>query len=397
MPEPLYIHMPEAAAKKKGRLLLRLMPLWVLAALAGAGWLWFESGRIPSSWAMVDGMVYAVSAEFPARVEAVHVREGDHVKRGQVLARLDARNYSQRYGEAVRETSGLRSLIGPPSIEETAARLKSAQESELDMTRRLALARQAEDMKQKQRQERIAEHVRLQLALRTLDSQGGEASVGKGRYAAARQAEANARAAKEQVEVEFEQASLARAAMDQELNRVREEMLRYKQMVSRERYAQPQYVKQARAAAATRQQAPDGNLYAPQDGRILRGLAAPGQTVRGGDPVVLLLPEGPEAQNAYWLLAYFPLETKSSIKPGQKCSITLKQSGTKFEGSVYDLLEPQPLPSTASSSSVGDSKDAGAPTVYLPVRISLKNMEAQPLMPGDEAICTVVTRTLWNY
>lgn len=49
------------------------------------------------------------------------------------------------------------------------------------------------------------------------------------------------RLAKERAMVEFEQVSLVRAAMDQELARVREETLRFKQMASRNRYA-PQYV-----------------------------------------------------------------------------------------------------------------------------------------------------------
>ena len=106
--------------------------------------------------------------------------------------------------------------------------------------------------------------------------------------------------------VEFEQVSLVRAAMDQELARVRDETLRYKQMASRNRYA-PQYVTGALGAAmnAAPQQVVDGNLYAPQDGRILRGLAMPGQTVQRGDPVVLLLPEGKDAQKSFWIIAYF--------------------------------------------------------------------------------------------
>lgn len=75
MPEPIYLQMPEPRLKKHGRMFLRLLPLWVIGCLVAAGWWWIESGRVTSTWAMLDGMVYAVSSEFPAKVESVAVRE----------------------------------------------------------------------------------------------------------------------------------------------------------------------------------------------------------------------------------------------------------------------------------------------------------------------------------
>lgn len=396
MPEPVYLQMPEPRLKKHGRMFLRLLPLWVIACLVAAGWWWIESGRVTSTWAMLDGMVYAVSSEFPAKVESVAVREGDRVKKGQVLARLDVRAYAGRLGEAGREAAGLRAMAGPPSIEETAARLKQAQDSEQEMVRRIALARHDEDLKQKAREERVAEHVRAQLALRTLDSQGGERAVGSARYAAAKQAEAQTRLAKERAIVEFEQVSLVRAAIDQELARVRAEALRYKQLASNNRYA-PKYVAGALGAAmnAVPQNAVDGNLYAPQDGRILRGIAMPGQSVQRGEPVVLLLPEGKEAQKSFWLLAFFTQDDANALKPGQKCAITLKND-TKLEGRVYDRLDPQPLPPNALADSKDAKETAGRPEVYVPVRITISDGEGKQFEPGMLGKCEIMTRVFWN-
>ena len=396
MPEPIYLQMPEPRLKKHGRMFLRLLPLWVIGCLVAAGWWWIESGRVTSTWAMLDGMVYAVSSEFPAKVESVAVREGDRVKKGQVLARLDARAYAGRVGEAGREAAGLRAMAGPPSIEETAARLKQAQDSEQEMVRRIALARHDEDLKQKAREERVAEHVRAQLALRTLDSQGGERAVGSARYAAAKQAEAQTRLAKERAIVEFEQVSLVRAAIDQELARVRAEALRYKQLASSNRYA-PKYVAGALGAAmnAVPQNAVDGNLYAPQDGRILRGIAMPGQSVQRGEPVVLLLPEGKEAQKSFWLLAFFTQDAANALKPGQKCAITLKND-TRLEGRVYDRLDPQPLPPNAIADIKDASETAARPEVYVPVRITISDGEGKQFEPGMLGKCEVMTRVFWN-
>ncbi|WP_291442440.1 biotin/lipoyl-binding protein [Desulfovibrio sp.] len=396
MPEPIYLQMPEPRLKKHGRMFLRLLPLWVIGCLVAAGWWWIESGRVTSTWAMLDGMVYAVSSEFPAKVESVAVREGDRVKKGQVLARLDAKAYAGRVGEAGREAAGLRAMAGPPSIEETAARLKQAQDSEQEMVRRIALARHDEDLKQKAREERVAEHVRAQLALRTLDSQGGERAVGSARYAAAKQAEAQTRLAKERAIVEFEQVSLVRAAIDQELARVRAEALRYKQLASSNRYA-PKYVAGALGAAmnAVPQNAVDGNLYAPQDGRILRGIAMPGQSVQRGEPVVLLLPEGKEAQKSFWLLAFFTQDDANALKPGQKCAITLKND-TRLEGRVYDRLDPQPLPPNAIADNRDTRETAARPEVYVPVRITISDGEGKQFEPGMLGKCEVMTRVFWN-
>ena len=396
MPEPIYLQMPEPRLKKHGRMFLRLLPLWVIGCLVAAGWWWIESGRVTSTWAMLGGMVYAVSSEFPAKVESVAVREGDRVKKGQVLARLDARAYAGRVGEAGREAAGLRAMAGPPSMEETAARLKQAQDSEQEMVRRIALARHDEDLKQKAREERVAEHVRAQLALRTLDSQGGERAVGSARYAAAKQAEAQTRLAKERAIVEFEQVSLVRAAIDQELARVRAEALRYKQLASSNRYT-PKYVAGALGAAmnAVPQNAVDGNLYAPQDGRILRGIAMPGQSVQRGEPVVLLLPEGKEAQKSFWLLAFFTQDAANALKPGQKCAITLKND-TRLEGRVYDRLDPQPLPPNALADSKDASETAARPEVYVPVRITISDGEGKQFEPGMLGKCEIMTRVFWN-
>jgi len=396
MPEPMYLQMPEAPLKKHGRLLVRLLPLWVIAALIAGGWWWLEAGRISSTWAMLDGMVYTVSSEFPARVESVMVREGDHVKKGQVVARLDASNYARQLAAAGSEGANLRVMAGPPGMDETAARVRQAQDAEQDMVRRIALARHEEDLRQKNREDRVADHVRAQLALRSLDSQGGERAVGASRYAAARQAEAHTRQAKERAIVEFEQASLVRAAIDQELARVREETLRYKQMASRNRYA-PQYVAGALGALANAapQQAVDGNLYAPQAGRILRGLAMPGQSVQRGEPVVLLLPEGAEAQKSFWIVAYFTQDDANALKPGQKCAISL-QNSIKLEGRIYDRLEPQPLPPNATAGSKDVKETASSPQLYVPVRVTISNGEGKQFEPGMVADCVVLTRVLWD-
>ena len=222
---------------------------------------------------------------------------------------------------------------------EMAGRLRQAQEAERDMVQRLAQARHEEEAKRRRREERVTEHVRAQLNLRSLDSQGGERAAGKSRYAAAQRAEAEARARMEDAKADFEQVSRMRAAMDQELGRVRDEVLWAKQLASRNRYAAPG---SSRTAAPLPVRA-DGTLYAPVNGRVLRGSAAPGQVVQGGEPVLLILP-GRRGRGAILLGTGLLSSGRRSHQAGQVCEVRLTPDGMRLSGTVAEVLAPQPRP-----------------------------------------------------
>ena len=220
MSEPLRLDPPVSGRSPRLRHALLACGL-LLAALCC--WWWLQPPGPTSVRAVVDGMVFPVVSPFSARVEAVFVAEGDRVRQGQVLARMDTTELKERFAAAGRETAALRAPSGPPGMEEMAQRLRAAQEAEQDMTRRLGLARHEEDMKRRVREERVAEHVRAQLHRRSLDNQGGEAAVGKARHTAAREAETRTRQDMERAAADFEAASRERAALDQELARIRQE------------------------------------------------------------------------------------------------------------------------------------------------------------------------------
>ncbi|SDF26192.1 HlyD family secretion protein [Desulfovibrio legallii] len=402
MSEPVYLSMPKAV-RSKAPLWLRLLPLWILVLLAlGAAWLWAEAGRLESVRAVLDGMVLTVAPQYTARVVDVPVTEGQEVRRGQVLARLDAADYNRRLAEAAREADGLRRMAGPPGREETAARLKDAEAAERDMVRRLAQARNEEDARQRQRQERVAAHVRAQLHLRGLDSQGGPRAAGQSAYAAAQRAEAEARAAMERAVTAFEEASRARAALDQELGRVRNELLRYKEAASRGRYGQ-----RPGGGSVVPMPVPvaDTALYAPQDARVLRVLTVPGRTATKDEPVALLLPRGEQAAGGFWVQAYFAAEDARRIKPGQPCAVRLEQSGAELTGSVEAVLAAAApaatgqAPARSAEGAFGaparDRSVTDAPQALIPVRIRLQAAEAADLTPGQSARCSVQTRSLW--
>ncbi len=409
MSEALYIEMPPHKKRGKKSLWLRLLPLWVLVLLfLGGVWLWLFQGRIASDHAMLDAMVHVVAPEFSAPVEGFFVREGDSVRRGQPLLRLNARAYHDRLAEAGREGAALRGMagqaLGPPTMEESAARLKAAQEAEQNMVRRLALARNEEDARLRLQQDSVALHVRLQLDLRSLDAQGGERVVGKSRYATAVASEAQARRQMELSKVEHEEASRMRTALEQELGRIRQEMLRYKQMASRQRYAPMPSDRPGGAHKGQDSPLADANLYAPVDGRVLRITGVAGQMARSGEALVLLLPDGAAVTENYWLLAYFAQDRAGGILPGQPCRIAL-EGGQALRGAVLDVFAPQALPGNPQvlpgnpQGQQGGKKTEGgaAAALYTPVRISIEPGDQALPPPGTLAECVVFSRDILGF
>lgn len=378
MTENITLELP-APAQGGRRLLLRLLPLWLLLA-AGAGLaLWLLTGRVASVRAVLDGMVFPVAADFPATVAALEVRPGDRVRQGQPVARMDG-SHARRLAEARREVAGLRPPAAP-DMEAHAARLKAAQAAEMDMARRLADARGAEARARKLREERVADHVRAQLALRSLDSRGGAEAVGQSAYASARQAEAKARARMEQAAAEFEQASLSRAAVDQEMERLRAEMLEQRRLLARADRGGG-HVRQALGQGPRDGLPPDGAalLRAPADGRILEPLAEPGQMLERGEPVALLLPD---SGGSAWVLAHFAQADAKSIQPGQKCDVTIEADGIALSGTVRDVLPP----------AMPENDESTGGEALVPVRIDLDAADGLP-PPGAAARCVVRTRSL---
>ena len=146
----------------------------------------------------------------------------------------------------------------------------------------------------------------------------------------------------------------------------------------------------------------DGTLYAPVNGRVLRGSAAPGQVVQGGEPVLLILPEGADAAQSFWVQAYFPLAAGEAIRTGQVCEVRLTPDGMRLSGTVAEVLAPQPLPSgqaqemTRGLTQKGRTEVSGV-TLFLPVRIRLDAPPPAGLLPGQSVDCVVRTRSILGF
>lgn len=391
MSKPLQLEMPvkpEGISPVGGgrtRRLLLLAAAGLLAVLlACLGWLY--AGRVDSVHAILDGMVHVVAPKMPGRVQAVLVKDGERVVAGQVIARMDMDDYLRRLKESGKEVAALRPSA-MPGMAEMAGRLEEAQRAEREMVERLARLRHDEAALRHLHEERVTAHVQSQLRLRTLDAQGVS---GKKRQEAVA-AEAGTRLASQQARNDFERASRERAAVERELNRIRDEVQRARDLASQNRF------QQGAAGSLALPQVSDGNLYAPVSGQVLAGQARAGQQVAAGDPVVLIAPEGTDSEGLLWISAYFPAEVAGVIKAGQPCAAAFADNGQRLTGTVQELGKAETLPAGIAVSAADNAPQEARGTLFVPVRIQLEGHLPQGVKPGSAMRCTIGTRSLFGF
>lgn len=363
MSDAAYIELP---APRKPRSFFRswrgaVLALFLLAVIL-AGWFswWLSEGKISSSYARVDTMVYTVEPDYPARVEQILVQQGEQVLEGQPLARVTV--------------GGQNTQAATPPPVEISNRVRASAETGKNIAGKAAQARMEEEKFQKIHQDRVTDHVRAQLALRAVD---------RGDYAAYNQAsqmEASARSRMESAREQFENVSQMRAAVDNELGRIRTEISRNKRRQTKAQQEQPAPEKQQVSAPV------ESALYAPAGGRVLDINVRPGQTLSVGQAAFFIQPAASNNMDT-WIQAWFPLSSQKMLKTGQKAQI--KSKDVHLSGEVTAIgNKAQYLPVDTSGRQYAQ---------YVPVRIQVSDpAELARLTPGSNVECQIQTRYVIN-
>lgn len=85
----------------KSKLIVRLLIVFLLIGIAGGGWWWYLSTKyVSTDDARIGGTIVSVSAKIPGRIIEVLVKEGEQVKAGQAVARIDAREVVAQQAQA---------------------------------------------------------------------------------------------------------------------------------------------------------------------------------------------------------------------------------------------------------------------------------------------------------
>ncbi len=338
----------------------RLIPLVLVAAIAAAVIAYWRLPKDDPSRIRLSGNleITEVSAAFktPGRITEILVKEGDTVKRGQVLARMET--------DAL-EMARARDRAGIAAAESALAQLRTDTERTREVLEREAGMRRAEiaqaeaqvrDLEAGARTQEIAQaqaaldETRAQLDQATADWERAQRlfrneDISRVQYDQAqtrfRAVTATVQAAgerlalvregprKETIELAKAQLTRARAALQlTEANR--RELIRKAQEVAL-RQAE---IDRARAqAGVTETQIADTELRASIDGVVLARPAEPGEVLAAGMPVVTL---GDTARP--WLRGYVTETQLGRVKLGQKALLRVDSfPGRTFEGVVSFL------------------------------------------------------------
>lgn len=272
----------------------RIVLVVVLVCLAGGAWWLYDGKRQPSAlltlYGNVDIRQVEVGFRVGGRISELFKEEGEGVRTGERLARLDAKPYEEAFDRA-------------------AAQL-SMQEIELA---KMVAGYRAEDVEQARAALNGAQAVYANAvsALRRAERLRGQNAVSQQTLDEARAAHGDAlsrrNAAREQVQLmesgyRSEDVERQRAAVDA----ARAEL----------------------AAATTSLQ--DTELFAPQDGVVLTRVHEIGAVVQGGQTIYSVT-----LNNPVWIRAYVSQPNLGNIRPGQEVLLSIDAApGKTYRGRI---------------------------------------------------------------
>jgi len=357
------------------RRLIGLAAVVALAALGWGGYAWWQSTkRIATDDAYVEGSIVIISAKVSGHVAEIHMDDNRAVKAGDLLLRIDPRDYVARRDQA-------RAAVGVAVASQQATR------SETQLTRETTSA-QAEESRATLESARVAEQAaesavtearatgeakRAAVAAMTAEVTGVESTLRQnarekermrtllqGGFVSQRdfdQAEMSAATASatleatrrrlNQAEKEVQQAEAAIAsrvlAVSQARQRINEARAALGRVESQRRQVTVKEAEIERAVASLSQAQADlafaelqlhhTEVRAPADGVIAKKSVEVGQVVQMGQPLLAIVP-----LHEVWVLANFKETQLARVKPGMPAEVEIDTfPGQVFHGTVDSL------------------------------------------------------------
>jgi membrane fusion protein (multidrug efflux system) len=356
----------------------RVLGAAVVVSLAALGWgayAWWNSTRhVSTDDAYVEGSIVVISAKVAGHVAEVLTDDNRPVKAGDLLLRIDPRDYvarrdqakaavgvAQAGHQATRSETQLTRETTSAQAEEARATLESARVAEQAAGSAVAEARATVEAKRAAVAAMTAEVTGARSTLRQNTRemermrsllQGG--FVAQRDYDQAERGEVTAAATLEaterrlvQAEKEVQQAEAALAsrvlAVGQARQRVNEARAALGRVESQRRQVTVKEAEIERAAASLSQAQADlafaelqlahTEVRAPADGVIAKKSVEPGQVVQMGQPLLAIVP-----LHDVWVLANFKETQLGRVKPGMPATVEIDTfPGKVFHGTVDSL------------------------------------------------------------
>ncbi len=384
--------------------------------LVVAGIWYYLHGRVTTDDAQVDGHLTPIAPRIAGTVADVLVRDNQFVRAGQVLVRIDPRDYQAavdraRAALALAEAQAKAARVGVQLTRGTTSSSIGAARAQVEAARaeyeRARLAFQIASTSglayaRAQVAKRQAEADRARADLHRMEPLLAKQEISQQQYdaflAAARTADSDLEAARQQLRQAEQQVELTRAAMQAAQAsltaaqaRLSEALANTEQVPMRRADASSAEaaVAQARAALAAAQlQLSYATIVAPVDGVVTKKAVEPGQVVQPGEVLLMLVP-----LQDVWVVANFKETQLARVHPGQRASVRVDMYGKTFTGHVDSIAG-----ATGSRLSLLPPENATGNFVKVVQRIPVKIVldpippEQAVLRPGMNVEATIYLR-----
>ena len=401
---------PQKSSRAKFAVLFLLL---VVAGAAVATWLHYQD-RVSTDDATVDGHVTAIAPKISGTVLEVLVRDNQPVKTGQVLVRIDPRDYqakvdlanagvlqSQGQADSAREVVPWTNDTTLSSVVAAQAELANA-EADLDRSRIAAEQAAGAELAYARAnvQARQASNDRAQADLARMKPLMDKAEISKLQYdgyvASARVAESELQAAREKLASAQNEASIRRAALSSAESKVAQAKAHLQSALANRRQVPIRTtdvgtasaaVEAARANLETAElQLSYSTITAPIDGVVTRKSVEPGQTVAPGQSLMAIIP-----LNDVWVTANFKETQLANVHSGQKAEISVDMYGKTVTGHVDSIAG-----ATGSRLSLLPPENATGNFVKvvqrIPVKILIDPQSQFVLRPGMNVDVSIFTK-----
>jgi len=372
--------------------------------------------RVSTDDAEVDGHLVPMSSKIYGEIAEVRVDDNQPVKAGQVLVRIDPRDYQARVDQAkaalaLAESQAQAAQVGVPLTQETTQSYTSSADAQLanaqaeydksrfsyekDSIAELAFARANVDARQ-------ADNDRAEADLARMKPLVQKEEISKQQFdaylAGARVAESELSAAKDRLVASERGAEISKAAMlaakakvDQGRAGVEQARANHKQVPIKQADAAAAVSAVAQAKAnleAAELQLSYTTVVAPVDGVVTKKAVEVGQIVQSGQSLLVLIP-----LQDIWVTANYKETQLAKVRRGQKAEIHVDMYGETFTGHVDSIAG-----ATGARLSLLPPENATGNFVKVVQRIPVKILvdpippDKAILRPGMNVDATIITK-----
>jgi membrane fusion protein (multidrug efflux system) len=386
---------------KRGLIVLTSVLMLGLIGVQGAHWFQYISSHEETDDAYVTGHLHQVSARLNGTVEKVLVDDNEHVKAGQVLVMLDARDYQVKVDQALaaleqaqRETTAAQSTVvyqdvtaqgqnanAEGTISGARAAIAKAQAAVKEATDGIAYAQSDLTGKQAELERAHLDYQRYDV----LEKQGAistsQRDAAKRDYLVAQAARDSAQQALNQAHARLQQAQESVTAANAQLAQAQGQMQLARASAVQTRVNQDQVSTNLAAVARAQAALNEAKLnlsycaiVAPTDGRVGKKTVEEGQRVEPGQPLLTIVSDDE------WVVANYKETQLKKMHPGQKVEIEIDSfPDHKFAGRVQSFS-----PASGASFAVLPSDNATGNFTKIVQRVPVKILFDRDSIHGYE-------------